>query len=87
MIWHLYTGGKYPFSPGSAGPLVPVGEPGLGRQDKSWSRFGHEPGPKGVHVGALQRLGGRSIGPGSYYEPGLMLRLFFSFIYLGTFLY
>jgi hypothetical protein len=60
-----FTGGKRAYGPGLFGPLVPVAEPGSITRDQCRSRFQHEPGPRGLHVGALRREGAWVIGPGS----------------------
>jgi hypothetical protein len=51
------TGGKRPYGPGSCGPLVSVAEPGSITRDQYRSRFQHEPGPIGLHLGARSEEG------------------------------
>jgi hypothetical protein len=93
------TGGKNPYGPGSCGPLVPVAEPGSITQDQCRSRFQHEPGPIGLHVGARTARVAWIIGPGSWHEPGSLISafqaifvqrqgfVFFPFIYLVCFVF
>jgi hypothetical protein len=70
------TGGKNPYGPGSCGPLVPIPEPGSITRHQCRSRFEHEPGPIGLHMGARAARVAWIIGPGSWHEPGSLISAF-----------